>query len=351
MACSLPVTVMAYPTAGESTVRAGTIGDTDNDGVPDIQDIDDDNDTIPDDIEGTGDTDGDGVIDCLDLDSDNDGIPDLVEAITFDMRSAIDSDSDGRLDSGVSVGENGLADIVETFTESSVTIGGTSDFDGDGIRDYHDLDSDNDGIPDVVEASSSDTDFNGLYDLFRDLDGDGLADLLANSPILVRDSDEDGAADFRDLDSDGDRLSDRLETSGEDVDGDGRIDNFVDLNIDGLNDAYVIDRSNYPDTDRDGFPDYRDTDSDGDGVTDFEEAFAGNVGSNPIIPTASFSPTTTNEPTRLTLETGESGSVFGCSLLSHEQQRYGVDPLFIIMFLASLFICFRRSILRISQCC
>ena len=349
-ACFISASVFADSTIAQSqydgdfALRAGTVGDSDGDGVPDIQDIDDDNDTITDEVEGTGDTDGDGVIDCLDLDSDNDGIPDLVESTSRSMLSLIDRNGDGRLDTSVSVGENGLADVVESDTESGMSSSGSNDFDGDGIRDFHDLDSDNDGIPDVVEVSSSDTDFNGLYDFFRDLDGDGLADVLASSPILIGDTDADGAADFRDADSDGDQLSDRFETSGEDVDGDGRVDNFVDNNIDGLNDAYTIARTAPTDTDQDGLPDYRDTDSDDDGVSDFEEAFAGTVGSTPNVPVTPFSPLPTNEPEPITLETGESGSVFGCSVLSANQQQKRVEPLFLVLLLSSFLVCLRRPI-------
>jgi len=57
--------------------RAGSAGDSDGDSVPDLIDVDDDNDTIPDDVEGTADADMDGIPDCLDIDSDNDGITDL----------------------------------------------------------------------------------------------------------------------------------------------------------------------------------------------------------------------------------------------------------------------------------
>ena len=60
--------------------------------------IDDDNDGIPDSLEGDGsvDTDGDGIADSLDLDSDNDGLFDLHESGAD--ASALDSDNDGRID-------------------------------------------------------------------------------------------------------------------------------------------------------------------------------------------------------------------------------------------------------------
>lgn len=58
--------------------------DFDNDGIPDVDDLDDDNDGILDTVEQGGvptlDTDSDGQIDSLDLDSDGDGCNDVLEA-------------------------------------------------------------------------------------------------------------------------------------------------------------------------------------------------------------------------------------------------------------------------------
>ncbi|QWX84635.1 Ig-like domain-containing protein [Cellulophaga sp. HaHaR_3_176] len=51
------------------------------------------------------------------------------------------------------------------------------DFDGDGIPNSQDLDSDNDGIYDIIEAGGTDTDNNGVADNLDDLDNDGLADI------------------------------------------------------------------------------------------------------------------------------------------------------------------------------
>ena len=154
--------------------RAGTTGDTDGDGIDDVTDMDDDNDTIPDTSEGTGDTDGDGVPDCLDADSDNDGIPDLIEAVADrQLLGSLDRDGDSRLDASLAVGANGLVDRVETSVDSGDSITGFNDSDGDGLFDQIDLDADNDGVPDVVEIGSSDGDFNGLLDRFRDIDGNG----------------------------------------------------------------------------------------------------------------------------------------------------------------------------------
>jgi len=69
--------------------------DTDADGIPDVNDLDDDNDGIADAVEGTGDTDGDGVPDSLDDDSDNDGLLDAAEDTSSPVLSGVDSDGDG----------------------------------------------------------------------------------------------------------------------------------------------------------------------------------------------------------------------------------------------------------------
>jgi hypothetical protein len=89
------------------------------------------------------------------------------------------------------------------------------DFEGDGIPDYRDTDSDNDFIGDRDE-STNDTDSDTVPDRFDD-DSDhdtwsdeeeaGDADLLT-PPV---DSDSDTVADYRDPDSDADGLADDLE--------------------------------------------------------------------------------------------------------------------------------------------
>lgn len=51
------------------------------------------------------------------------------------------------------------------------------DFDGDGIPNSMDIDSDNDGIYDIVEVGGTDVDNDGLADNPNDADGDGLVDI------------------------------------------------------------------------------------------------------------------------------------------------------------------------------
>ncbi len=113
-----PQNIVFVANEGEITITDDDL-DTDNDGVNDLTDEDDDNDGITDSNEGTVDTDGDGIIDSLDSDSDNDGCPDAIEA------GHTDPDNDGYLGTspvsvnnatGLVIGQGGY-----TGTDSKVT--------------------------------------------------------------------------------------------------------------------------------------------------------------------------------------------------------------------------------------
>ncbi len=269
-----------------ATVTIDVNPDADGDGILDLDDLDDDNDGIPDSEEGNGDTDGDGVPDIFDLDSDNDGISDLNESgLSPEKIAELDTDGDGVIDTPV--GDNGLADDIETTPESGeLDLDGDGeaddrfDTDGDNIPDFRDLDSDSDGILDVTEVGNPDTDGNGIVD-GEDSDGNGLIDTVDpshdNSLTIPPDSDNDGVADHQDLDSDNDGIHDIVEGGLDDADGDGIVSGS-DSDGDGITDS--IDNNdgfgniNHPsplDSDRDDIPDYLDLDSDDDGINDIEE--------------------------------------------------------------------------------
>ncbi|MBL4632910.1 MAG: hypothetical protein JKY56_03510, partial [Kofleriaceae bacterium] len=241
--------------------------DTDGDGHDDYQDIDSDNDGILDSIEGIGDVDGDGLPNILDLDSDNDGIPDRIEG---DSACVDTTPRDARCDGPDSDGD-GLADDVSGIVPP--------DTDGDGVPDYLDLDSDNDGALDILEGGLGCADVSpvdGLCDAASDINQDGLADDASSADPL--DSDGDSAADYRDLDTDNDGILDVVEVGSEctdqdlngvcdlpDSDGDGIVDGIDDL--DGFGDTSPSSPTN---TDGSDLPDFRDLDSDNDGVFDIE---------------------------------------------------------------------------------
>lgn len=210
--------------------------DTDNDGILDnIEDLDADNDGDP--TTNPTDTDGDGIADYLDIDSDNDGIPDNVEGQT----------TDGYIPpSGEDLNANGLDDAYEQNGNLGIF---PVDTDGDLLADYLDEDSDNDNVPDNIEAHDhnqdgipdvvligSDKDLDGLDDAFEgitqiDLDvNDEIDDPFNDLP----NTDGDGESDYRDTDDD----DDGIETINEDTNGDGNYAN--------------------DDEDGDGIPDYLD---------------------------------------------------------------------------------------------
>lgn len=249
--------------------------DADNDGIPNYRDLNDaavstalssTTDSNADGIYDVFDTDLDGIPDFHDRDSDNDGITDLIES------GGVDSNGNGIVDVFVDTNLNGLADALESG------LGGNPltypDSDGDGLRNAYDLDSDNDGIPDITEGGGTDTDGNGKVDVTTDANSDGLAD---HTPYTIPDSDNDRIDDYKDVDSDNDGITDTVENGGSDTNNDGRIDGHAsDTDGDGLANIVDPDNGGTPindiDTDGDGLADYRDLDSDNDGYPDNLEA-------------------------------------------------------------------------------
>ena len=254
------------PSCSTASVFITVIQDTDGDGIPNIDDIDDDNDGITDVEEQNGDptldTDGDGIIDSEDLDADGDGIFDVEEA----GHSGQDVDGDGMLDGPVGV--NGLPDEVEGGIDGNGPDYTPQDSDGDGIDDFQDVDDDNDGIHTANEnpdpngngepSDAQDSDNDGIPDyLDIDDDGDGVDTVDENpdtnddgNPSDAQDTDNDGIPDYLDIDDDGDSVNTADENP--DPNGDGNP-------------------SDAQDTDEDGIPDYLDIDDDGDGINTIDE--------------------------------------------------------------------------------
>ncbi|WP_118972316.1 Ig-like domain-containing protein [Taibaiella koreensis] len=254
--------------------------DTDGDGVSDSNDPDDDNDGIPDSVEGITDKDGDGIPNYLDIDADNDGITDAIES---NGNPANDPDFNGRFGDGLfaDTDGDGLADAVDPNNGGTPLV--IQDKDGDGIPNYLDLDSDADGIPDTYEAAFyiPDGENDGVIGTgpIVDADKDGLSDLndpdfvtISTNPAFNQDRDFDGLSNYLDIDNDNDGIIDNIEglptnqyiaPSGLDTDGDG-IDNAYDVNNGGI-------ASGYSNADGGSGPDYIDTDSDNDGFRDWQE--------------------------------------------------------------------------------
>ncbi len=294
------------------TIDIGLVsGDADKDGVPDIVEFGTNT------LKGFVDSDNDGIPNYLDPDSDNDGINDGVEA-QYSGTSALASSNSSQIgDSSVSTGDDtngsisgtanehriadlyllGLVDsdndqrpdyidldsdndaIPDALERGGVSSDNALDEDGDGVANYIDLDSDNDGVFDAVEAdtfsqANQDSDRDGIIDRFdvtntggSDTNNDGIDDIAA-----IVDRDRDGNPDYTDSDSDNDGISDLVEFGSADLDADGVIDNFTDVDGNGVHDGLVLTEPPAKDTDADGIPDTHDKDTDGDGVPDSIEA-------------------------------------------------------------------------------
>jgi hypothetical protein len=159
--------------------------DTDNDGIGDNADLDDDNNGILDTDEGNTpvvtatDTDGDGILDaaqdnCVanynpsqvdtdndgegnacDTDDDGDGTLDTADLFPTDSSEQSDADKDGTGDNADTDDDNdSRLDTAEDLA------GNSADHDGDGIPNREDIDSDNDGVLDTVDASPYDAEVN-----------------------------------------------------------------------------------------------------------------------------------------------------------------------------------------------
>ncbi|HEY9116429.1 MAG TPA: hypothetical protein VIN11_01315, partial [Roseivirga sp.] len=176
--------------------REVNVLDSDLDGRPNVDDLDDDNDGILDTVEGENtDTDGDGIMNSLDLDSDDDGIPDIIEA------GGIDIDFDGRVDDNADGDIDGWANTFDS--DNGGTALPNPDTDTDGIKDMFDLDSDNDGIHDILEAGGVDANLNGRVDTSSDLDQDGWKDIFdstnGGTALSMTDTDGDGIRNYLDI--------------------------------------------------------------------------------------------------------------------------------------------------------
>jgi len=121
------------------------------------------------------------------------------------------------------------------ITDPTFTCNEFVDTDNDGISNCMDLDSDNDGIPDAIEGCSDFTlileacmlDNDGSAN-YPDLDGDGcpdgLVDGIACNPV---DTDSDGIDDYLDLDSDNDGCGDAVESGSDDNNPNVNVDVIV----------------------------------------------------------------------------------------------------------------------------
>ncbi len=246
--------------SGVTSVNVST--DTDGDGVTNFVDIDNDNDTVPDILEYNGldpfadddgdlipnyrdlnfgpdinndgiidvfDFDNDGIPNHFDLDSDNDGIFDIVEAGNIDLDPARNGFTNNP------TGFNGLDNTVENTDDLSANITFLiPNTDSSGNPDYLDIDSDNDGIVDNIEAQTT-----ANYTAPSGSINENGVDTNYLNGIRLVDTDNDLVFDYVDLNSDNDIRTDIIE--GWDFNNDGipeTVRSNSDVDNDGLDDAF-----------------------------------------------------------------------------------------------------------------
>jgi len=201
----------------DNTVNACNGMDNDGDGffagIPETEiqfDPDDADPCVPSNASPTCDFDNDGIVNQLDEDDDNDGVLDVDDIDDYDPNS--DSDNDGITDD-VETGDNDVYDAgfdtnpLDSDSDNDGILDGVEDADQDGIRDPDetdplDMDSDddeiNDGIEDANQNGMQDGDESNPLDecdpeaVFPscDFDGDGI--INSNDP----DDDNDGIRRF-----------------------------------------------------------------------------------------------------------------------------------------------------------
>jgi hypothetical protein len=115
--------------------------------------------------------DGDAVPYTTDLDDDNDGVTDIAEGGGTDPNG--DADLDGTPNFLDITPGGAVPAFVDVNTDG---VNDNYDADLDGVVNSFDLDSDNDGIPDIIEAGGVDTDNDSKVDGATDVNGNGLID-------------------------------------------------------------------------------------------------------------------------------------------------------------------------------
>lgn len=274
--------------------------DSDGDGVIDRDDTAINDNCIPSAFNAVcqRDTDNDNSTDFAEgefTDSDGDGAPDYTES------SLLDEDNDGvnnQLDSA-----NSNACIPQIFIAAC-----TQDSDGDGATDFSEgqtTDTDSDGLFDYQESSIDDGDNDGVADQNDPENTNPCAPEVFVAACL-QDSDSDGISDFNEgetSDTDRDGIVDYLESIIVDADNDGSTDQNDPLNDNPCVPNVFVAVCDQ-DTDGDGVSDFDEgptTDTDSDGLFDYQESStldADNDGtfdqfdpenSNPCVPVAAGS--------------------------------------------------------------
>ena len=264
--------------------------DTDLDSIPNVDDLDDDNDGVPDELDACPTLVGNSTIDVVGcVDSDGDGVSNNGDAFPNDKTQHTDTDQDGYGDNTTGTLPDGCPAVYGLSLRGGLF--GCLDGDGDGWADSIDAypaeisqwnDTDGDGYGDSIigfEGDACPTNYGNSYrDRYGciDSDSDGWSDdgdAFPDDATQHADQDNDGYGDNQ---SAGATLVDVFPTDATqwiDMDGDGYGDNpsgnqgdvfpndpyeWFDTDSDGVGnnaDAFPFDPSQTNDSDGDGFGD------------------------------------------------------------------------------------------------
>lgn len=287
------------------------LGDHDNDGVDDLNDLDDDNDGIYDLLErfdgcyGTDpyDHDNDGIPDIDDWDDDNDGILEgpidyeALEALGYDPRNVstdryldpsivhyypdigaigdfyladqnpMDHDNDGVTDEDSDGAGAGRYDEDDDNDGRIDQFTWPCDLDSDGIPDYFDNDDDNDGVLDIDDSHPYDATITlTMMGAAMASTTDDLNYSAARTWVFNEYRGFSGGVDY--VDWERNRVNGAgASASGfqaQGAQGTPSFSTIVDGDLDGDGSPNFLD----PDNDNDGTPDSADTDDDNDGILD-----------------------------------------------------------------------------------
>ncbi len=276
----------SYAAAPQVSSVTTALADADGDGIADINDPDDDNDTILDVSDNCQlivnrdqlNTDGDAQGNVCDWDDDNDGVADTSDAFPLNAAASSDADIDG-FPGSWNAACNTACQLGSALTLDNCPSNANADqlnSDGDAQGNACDTDDDNDGVVDTSDlfpmnaAESADADADGTGDnADLDDDNDTVADTLDNCRFVANtnqlNTDGDAQGNACDSDDDNDGVADASDvfpldaTESADADGDGTGDN-ADLDDDNDTVADVSDNCPYI-----ANTDQSDSDSDGTG--------------------------------------------------------------------------------------